>query len=778
MKVTLPFIGEVRTGKDADQPTEDKVVKQAVKKGLDILGGFLDFGTNKLSSEKTISSKLLQANKDWVYINNDVIAKEVSKMEFELYSVGMKDGEIVYNEVEEHQVLDLLDKFNSTTTRNDALYITQSHKKLTGDSFWYLDKNGSQIENIFILPPDKVELNLGNPMDGTDDLVESYTYKDVIDGKKVEQTYSRDQIIHFKTPNPSNPFRGYGAVEAAADVIDIDNLTNYTTKKFFENGAITNFVLSTESKITDDQLKRIKAELRAANSGAKNSYKAMILGGGLKPVDISYSNKDLEFLGQLEWYRDKIMIIFGNTKAAIGIIDDVNRASHENSMIEWKRTTVKPDMDAIVTTLNEFLLPMYGDKLVLGYSDIIPEDKEEDLAEATQLYDKGIISLNEARDLVDYDPVVGGDDVNARPEVLRPIPEEDKTVVPKSLQHMDIKQILRKRKMFTVKRINHELKQAAIPMIRELKKSKVKIEEPRLHAQFTNEVVMSYYEKQMNVVDVMENKFEEAVKQFIGKIEKQVLENLDEQASNKNFKGVKKALFDEDALLVEAQLDFTPILMQEVSLAGQAAYNLIGKDDPYIPFKLERKVKKNVEKFTKSMLETDQEKLARTISDGIQEGKSVPEIRSQIVADFDLYEKNQAQLITRTEVLRASNMAAEDAYIQSGVVEAKQWLTAGATDECAKYEGQIVRLGGNFYGSDNEFQDGDPPLHPNCRCVVLPVVEGAKAFQPATILESELLKTRIKELEEKVDKRTKAYKQVKAKNIDDEAYIKSLEALL
>ena len=84
----------------------------------------------------------------------------------------------------------------------------------------------------------------------------------------------------------------------------------------------------------------------------------------------------------------------------------------------------------------------------------------------------------------------------------------------------------------------------------------------------------------------------------------------------------------------------------------------------------------------------------------------------------------QAERIARTEVIRASNQASLDAYIQSGVVEGKQWITFGATDECEQYDGKIeYDLEGKFYSSDNEFQDGDPPLHPNCRCVLVPIVK-------------------------------------------------------
>lgn len=402
MKVTLPIIGQVRIGKDSEP---EVIVREVEKKNkfFDVLGGLLQFNAARLSDEKSISAKLLLANKEWVYRNNDAIAQEVSKMEFELYSVGLSDGEIVYNEVNTHPLLDLLDNPTAETTRSDLLYIVQSHKKLTGDSFLLKIRNGRQVVGLRTLPPDKITLNLRNPTDTDPTVIESFEYNDTINGQKVHITYQPEDIIHIKKPNPSNPFRGLGAVEAMSDTIDIDNLTIETTKSFFKNGAITNFVLTTDSNLQDEQLRRLQAELRSTYGGASNAFKTMVLGGGLKPVDVSYSNKDQEFLAQLEWYRDKIMYGFGNTKASLGMIDDVNRASHEGSIIEWQRNTIKPDMQAICDALNEFLVPEFGDKLVLGFCDPVPEDRSDDIEEAKTLYSSNIIMRSEARELLGYE---------------------------------------------------------------------------------------------------------------------------------------------------------------------------------------------------------------------------------------------------------------------------------------------------------------------------------------------------------------------------------------
>lgn len=411
----MGLLERLRTiGQGSTTPTK---IVQTKEKTIDVLGGLLDFSSNNLSNQKSISTKILLANKGWVYRNNDAIAQEVAKIEFELYTVGLSGGEIVYNEVESHPLLDLLDKPNAETTKADFIYTIQSHKKLSGDAFVLKLRNGGQVVGLRILPPDKIILNLKTPTESDPIVIESYHYQDVIDGDKVDIVYDTKDIIHFKKPNPSNPFRGLGAVEAMSDDIDLDNLSIETSKKFFLNGAISNFVLSSPNKITDEQLKRLKAEMRSTYGGVSNAYKVMILGGGLEPKDISYSNKDMEALGQWEWYRDKIMVGFGNTKASLGMIDDVNRASHEGSIIEWQRNTVKPDDESIVNTLNEFLVPEFGQTLVLGFCDPVPEDRSDDIDEVAALYPIGIITLNEAREMVDLDPMEdgSGDEVYQKP---------------------------------------------------------------------------------------------------------------------------------------------------------------------------------------------------------------------------------------------------------------------------------------------------------------------------------------------------------------------------
>lgn len=768
MRFKAPFIGEVTIGETPKVKTIFETIKE---KG--ILGGFVDlFNDNSLVTVDKASEKLLEANQGWVYKNNDVIAKEVGTIEFELFTTRRVGQEIQYVPITAHPILDALDRINEYTDASAMFYLTESYKNLAGDAFWLIEGEGINIKNIYQLRPDKVTLNFGNYQAG-ERVISSYTYKDTVKGVQVEQTYKPEEIIHFKRPNPINPYRGKSIVEAAAESIDTDNYAIEANKALYKRGMINNFVLSTDKSLTTEQRKDLRAEINKNYAGVANAFRVLLLSGGLKPETIQQSNKDMEFIQQQEWLRDKIMVMFGNTKSILGITDDVNRANAEATILSWKRQTIKPEMKAITDTLNEYFVPRFGGNLILGFKEPVPEDEDAKIDRVVKLKSASIITPNEAREMLELDPAKEQDADQLKPTVQ----------VPDAVKNVNYKRHLRKTDVYTQIQKYKELVQASRPIAAKLVKGRRKSTPPQepKHEVFTDIQVTKYWEKQIRIVEALEPAFENAVKQFIDRLVDKAIAQVPEEIADIQ----QKALYDDEQEIVQATIDFTPLLNDVALLAGQEALALVGDDSPFINRDLRKLIERNVRKFTKSMLETDRDKIIEIIAQGIADGKSVPEIRELIVHEFkekaDPYSKMQAQRITRTEVLRASNQGALQAFIESDVVIAKEWLTAGATDQCAEYNGKVVELKGSFYDDHNEFQDGDPPLHPNCRCVLLPVIDIERAYKPETIEQKAIYERRINELEANLDKRTKEYrdfkKQADKDRLDDAEYIKGLEEI-
>lgn len=318
------------------------------------------------------------------------------------------------------------------------------------------------------------------------------------------------------------------------------------------------------------------------------------------------------------------------------------------------------------------------------------------------------------------------------------------TDIPDGLKSLDVRAILRRRGVYLKQRENMRLKDAALPLAKELVKKKrtssgshkTKTAPSQTYISFPDKVVEEYWYKQIANVKTLEEHFDLAVKRFLtdhvlvkalGKLQELVDNNSTEKKQAKALLAYsKKDVFDdedESDLQSQAQINFEPLLQNMAVIAGQDANKLIGKAEPYIPSQeLRKRVQESVEKFTKSMLDTDQKHLSDLITNGIEQGESIQQIRSQITEDFGNYSTMQAQRITRTEVMRAANQSTLDAFKQSGVVQGQQWVAFNSTDECADYDGKVETLDSTFYQADYEFTDGEPPLHPNCKCILMPVL--------------------------------------------------------
>lgn len=768
MRAKLPIIGQIATGRDAEAKTTSKVVEKLVQSEMG--AAFLDLSTKNLSGYKTISERLLTSFNGWVFANVSVLSEEISKMEFELYRAEMQNGQMVYVEVEEHPLLDLLDQWNSFTPSSQAIYLLETFLELTGDAFIVVDGAGENINNLFLLQPDKVELVIGDAND--DFMVTKYIYKDNVDGRQVEVEYSPDEIIHIKTPNPINPYRGKSVVEAAAMDIDTDNLAQEMIKMFFKNGAVPSVVLTSDQRITKDDIHRLQVDLKRTYGGVKNAFKSMILGNGLKPVTLSQSTKEMQFLELELAMRDKIMAMFKNTKASLGITEDVNRANAEATLLSWKQSVIKPKMKRIVDTLNEFLVPRYGDNLILTYDDPVPEDSTEEIVLAKDLYAAGIITLNEAREEADYDPVengdvlIGGQDILEMPE--QPEVEEEKQM-PSNIRLVDYKKHFRRNKVFSkydaYKALYSDAHEVAHKLLTPKEKGAVQPPESRESQYFTNDQVWTYFAKQEKLVDAHEQIFATKVEQFIDGLEEKAISNLP-AAVNKKYKKKQFMLFDPETE-IQAGIDlFTPLQEEIAKLSAMEAFNLLDTKKGYLPSEnLLNNIANSTKLFTESFVDTDVKKLNSILQSGLEQGQSVAQLGTAISTAFGDFKKSQVQRIVRSEVLRASNLGQMDAYKASGVVSGMQWLTAPGSrtcEYCAPLNGKTVKLNQSFFKKGESWL-GDaetplvldyttiktPPLHPNCRCTIIPVLKDITELSiDSTKQELEELRDYTKHLEE------------------------------
>lgn len=193
---------------------------------------------------------------------------------------------------------------------------------------------------------------------------------------------------------------------------------------------------------------------------------------------------------------------------------------------------------------------------------------------------------------------------------------------------------------------------------------------------------------------------------------------------------------EENAKLANTVIPLVNELAQE---SGIIALLFAGEEELEFEFTqaLEKAIRNSVGLMSGNFNTDTLEELAATLAEGTAAGENLDKLKKRIEKVYEDARGYRAERVARYETLKGSNAATETAYKQTGYVNYKRWYTnPGACQFCVAMNGKIVKLGGAFFdiGEKVTGEDGSeyeitydtilyPPLHPNCRCTIIPVID-------------------------------------------------------
>lgn len=343
----------------------------------------------------------------YVYACISAIAESVARTEFFV----VKEDEVKGTQrIEKHEVNRLLNNPNPDLSGFQLREITQTHLELTGESFWYLAMGelSKKPREIYLLRPDLMYVSF----DKNTSLVNGYVLKKT-DGTEVP--FEKNEIIHFKMPNPANPYRGLGTVEAGLLYIQTEEYASTWSRNYIYNNATPAGVVSLPGTVEKDEFEKIKRQWKEDYGTLDKAGKLVFVRG--KEVQFTKLGSNLSdvALGELKrMTRDDIMTIFRVSKPILGIVDDVNLANGKNAKRIFLENVIEPKDMRIADTLNAQLMPRYGLNMngeptfTIEYENPVPEDELETVTQLVQEVDV-YRTVNEAREVRGLDPLDGGD---------------------------------------------------------------------------------------------------------------------------------------------------------------------------------------------------------------------------------------------------------------------------------------------------------------------------------------------------------------------------------
>lgn len=661
---------------------------------------FIEFVSSRFQGYGSLINKqdTLKEYKNWAYACINARSEEVGNIQLVL-----KNGDEI---VESHPLIDLIKRVNPSATKFELFAATQAFKDLDGNAYWYLarDKDGEgDIKEIYLLRPDKVQIipDEANPL-----LIKGYIYTQP-DGRKVP--FSAKEILHHKFFNPlgNHPFphKGMGVIEAASWAINTDNEVRNWNLNFFKNSARPDGILTVdgEGASSQEEYKRLKESWSQEHQGSDNAHKVGILSGGVKWQELTRTQAEMQFSEQRIFSRDEILALFRTPKSIIGITDDVNRANAEASIYVFALRTVKPLMQQLVDTLNEFLVVEFEDgDLHFEFVSPVPDDRAQVVAEYSAGIDKWL-TRNEIRKREGLPATQNGDQFLGQfslAEIDRVKPEEIKSAKP--MKKSSGKQTTGEKLVddFTAKMPTPK------PAVKQL----------------TDLARIKYLDSWKKEIDISAGPLKKELGVYFTKQEREVQKNLREemkglQAKEFVLKGLDDVLFDEEDAIGSGISLITPNIREYIKRTGESATLLVGGESFDTGTQaIKRFVEKRAKYFADSITNTTRDSLFKTLKDGTEAGESLESLSERVASVYDIAKGSRSDMIARTEVSAAGNFGAVEAYQQAGI-EKHQWAVVEPDDtDCMEADGEIVDLG-------EEFKNGltEPPVHPNCLCTTIPI---------------------------------------------------------
>ena len=639
-------------------------------------------------------------------------------------------------EVVSHPSMELLINPNEIAGGSFQLaYMKSIYSDLTGDSYFWIPKDEMGMPSrIFVLPtqwtyPIRTRQDAATYGIKASDV--EWDSPAPIKGYAFGSCYQNriyipgEQVVPFRYPNPANPLDGYGALQGVIMTAVRDEAMDSYEAALNRNMGRPDYAIMYETDLSETERNAINAELSNRYGGVQNSGKPLVTGGAKDIKNLGFSPREMAFLQGRPWARDQIANGFGIPPSLLSS-KEINRATLDAALYQYAKYTIYPRLKMDEQVLNEKYLPMFDNagfapdqqpssRLFFAFDNPVPADKEFDLKKRESDLKNYVITINEAR-TDDGKEDVGWGEVPIAPFNVAPLGSamivEDNQATPKH-----------------IKRVERDIPPAFL-------ETATKADENDIDRTGAANPPMDAAEKDLAKVT------DEMFALEIGAIMAQNPLSIDFDSAYYAKKFTPKALMPIAKVTLKAG---------DTALRSAGIEVIPWIDNPAV----QKSIRDETFHFLDQASKTLEDAFRKSLERGVAQGENIQELTARLE---DVFRKEvwseRSRMIARTETTRAATNGQISAWEESGVVTGKFWLTASdPCPFCKNMSEQYGEKSGGISLRDSYWEKGQiqevpfgekdeagnqrliklshnysdvvgPPLHPNCRCTLAPIVEG------------------------------------------------------
>jgi len=318
------------------------------------------------------------------------------------YRKAVEFGGDISEVVEIHPAMQVLQTVNGFQNGYELSLLRMFDLQITGNSYLYPIYGPAGVPSeVWRMPPQWVKI-----IPDKVNFIEGYTYGA---GTEMEKTFPPDEVDHFKRPNPSDLYYGMGWFEAAWQAIGLHDSKRIMDLSKFDNMARPDYILSVEGVTNQTAIDVLEDKINKTIRGVKNSGKFLAVGAKITATPL---NQDIPEVGTATRVIEEISAVSG-VPVAMLLSNDPNRANSATARTGWYRSTIRPYCKLDEEKLNERWIPRFegSEDYFLAYDLVSFEDKDAQAKALVGYVAGGVLTSNEARAEIGYDPLPNGDTV-------------------------------------------------------------------------------------------------------------------------------------------------------------------------------------------------------------------------------------------------------------------------------------------------------------------------------------------------------------------------------
>jgi HK97 family phage portal protein len=619
-----------------------------------------------------------------------------------------------FEELYDHPSLALFQNINPHENRFEHMELTSTFLDLCGDAFWYVVLGPLGVpQELWVLRSQWVKV-VPDPQS----FIKGYIY-----GKSQDQSIRLEpsEVIHFKLPNPNDPWYGMGPLEAAAWAVQRQRFMDQYESSMLRNDGRPTIAVVYKGRINESERQELEHQWNTAYSGPNKAGKVRVMGEDYDVKEFGWSPREMAFLQGRPWTMKEIASSFG---VPIGFLDTKEiskapRSGMEGSDLYHAKYGIRPRCRRIEEKLNERLAPMYDSsgRLFFAFDDPVPQDNEFKLKRTEAQVRNYALTINEWRARDGLEPVPWGD-TPLVPLTISPLGDasqqtdgDSQNTYPKVARSGAV-----------AKSVGARSGGSPMPVSWSDMLSGVKADD-RARSGGRNPRLSG---TERDVVAIINDVW------------------IRQQAEV--LRGIKAAdPFDVAKWTREVAELIEPALMVNFQRGGSTGLRVLRIELPEwieAPEVIDA-LRTESYAFAKKINDTAAGQLSATLQEGVEAGEHIEQLRKRVSDVYDGWRSaHKSEMIARTETARAFSLGEVEAWKQTGVVEVKRWdATGDACPFCLEMNGKEVPVDDAYWKEGDEmsidwegardgqirlgFGYGDvigPPLHPNCRCAMVPVV--------------------------------------------------------